>query len=184
MKKKSRYYILLGILALIAGINVFFYYIGPEETVSIIGIENTYIVVFLIAAIGGLSAFTGVALFTSLAAFAAGGADPLLLALSGGVGIFISDSIFYFLALYGRRSIPQKWGRVLDRVEKLIEKYPSKVVLAGIYLYISFTPLPNDLLMVALVVAGYSYRKIVWVLLAGSLTIALLTAYLGTTIFS
>ncbi|MEX2028472.1 MAG: hypothetical protein WD988_03190, partial [Candidatus Curtissbacteria bacterium] len=64
-----------------------------------------------------------------------------------------------------------------------VEKYPPWLILTGMYIYIGFTPLPNDLLMVALVLGGYSYKRIVWTLLAGSFTIAIVTTYLGHIIF-
>lgn len=179
MKKFKSYYVLIWILVFIAFINTLFYFFGAEGIVSAIGVENTYLVIFLIAVTGGLSSLTGIALFTSIATFAAGGAEPFLLAMVGGVGIFISDSIFYFLIYYGRKSVPENWEETFKKIEEWIEKYPNRVVLTGMYFYISFSPLPNDLLMAALVIGGYSYKRIVWVLLAGSFTVAFITAYLG-----
>lgn len=181
MKKLKKYYALILVLVFIIFINAVLYYVGAEGIVSVIGVDNTYLLVFILAISGGLSSFTGVALLTSIATFAGGGAEPLLLALAGGAGIFISDTVFYFLVLYGRRSVPENWDKTFDKLEELVGRYPKWVVLTGMYFYIGFSPLPNDLLMAALVIGGYSYRRIVWVLLAGSFTIALLMAYLGST---
>ncbi|PIP55505.1 MAG: hypothetical protein COX06_02790 [Candidatus Zambryskibacteria bacterium CG22_combo_CG10-13_8_21_14_all_42_17] len=178
MKKREKYDVLAGILAFIVAVNILLYFYDAKEIVSSIGIENTYIVIFIMAVIGGLSALTGAALFTTITAFAAGGAEPLILALAGGAGIFISDTIFYFLALHGRRSVPDDWDKILNKIENRIEKYPKWMVLTGMYIYIGFTPLPNDVLMIVLVIAGYTYKNIMWVLLAGSFTIAMVTAYL------
>ena len=172
-----------GILAFIAFINILFYFFSADSIVSLVGAENTYIIIFILATVGGLSSISGIALFTTIITFVAGGANPLLITLVGGTGIFISDSIFYLLALHGRKSVPQDWDESLSKIESLVEKYPPWMVFVGTYIYIGFTPLPNDLLMVALVIGGYSYKKIARILLAGSFTIAMVTAYFGYMIF-
>ena len=178
--KKKQGYLIVGIIALfLVALNSLFAYISPEEIVKTIGVENTYLVVLAISVIGGLSTLTGPALFTAIATFSAGGSNPLLLALAGGSGIFISDSIFYFLILYGRKSAPHSWEKHLDKIEDWIRRHSPKVILSGVYVYLSFTPLPNDLLRAALVVGGYKYKRIWPVLLAGSFTVALVTAYVG-----
>ena len=182
MKSKKRYYILAAILAFIVAINLLFFFVKPNEIVEYVGVENSYLIVFAVSAIGGLSTLTGLALFTTIVTFAAGGSEPWLLGLAGGLGIFISDSIFYFLAKYGRESVPESWDNTLKKVEKWIKKHPPWAVLTAMYLYLGFSPFPNDLLMIALVVGGYSYKKIALVLLAGSITVAMLTAYLGDAI--
>ena len=182
MTYRKNYYTFGGIVAFFIFINILLYFFGTDTIVSFIGVENTYIIVFIIATIGGLSTVTGVALFTSIATFASGGSEPLFLALAGGTGIFISDSIFYFLALYGRKSVPREWEKNLSKMAAWIEKYPPWAILLGVYVYIGFTPLPNDLLAIALVVGKYTYKKIAPVLLIGSFTIAFLTAYFGSLI--
>lgn len=175
----KKHYLLIGIILFLVALNVLFYFIGPERIVEYIGIQNTYLVVFAVAAIGGLSTFTGGVLYSSIAAFAAGGSSPLLLGIAGGIGIFISDSIFYFLAKRGRESIPENWETWLAKIERFVERYPLWLVLLAIYLYLSLGPLPNDVLMIALVAAGVRYRHLIIALLPGSITIALITAYFG-----
>lgn len=179
MKNKRGYLTLVLVLCFLVGLNVFFFFVSPEEIVKMVGIGNTYFVIFAISVLGGLSTVTGAALFTAIVTFSVGGADPLLLGLAGGSGIFISDSIFYFLIYHGRKSVPHSWEKFLERIEIWIAKYPPKAVLTCTYIYLSFTPLPNDILMAALVLGGYEYKKIAPVLALGSFTVALLTAYLG-----
>jgi hypothetical protein len=176
---RRNYYILSGVVAFIILINVLLFYVNPREIIDLIGVENSYIVIFITAAIGGLSTFTGLTLFTAIATFAAGGAEPLLLGLAGGLGIFVSDSIFYHLAYLGRKAIPDGWKPFIEKLERWAEDRPLWLVLLATYLYLSFIPLPSDLLMIALALGGYPYRKIAGVLLLGGLTIATLTAYFG-----
>lgn len=153
--------------------------ISPEEIVSAIGVQNTYLVVFLLATIGGLSTVTGTSLFAALATFASGGADPWLLGLVGGLGIFISDSVFFLVAHHGARALPKKPNGIRDRLAHTFKRIPQWALAGGVYAYVGITPLPNDILMGALALARIPYRSIVVPLLAGSITIALLTAHIG-----
>lgn len=179
-KKRQAYYLLAGIIAIILAINLLFFYVSPEEIVVGIGVRNSYLAVFLLAAIGGLSTLTGTVLFASLLTFAAGGSSPLWLGLSAGLGIFLSDSIFFYLASYGREAVPSGWDKALDKLEQRVRRLPEWAVLLGTYVYLGLTPLPNDLLMLALVLGGYSYRRVLPVLILGSFTVALAVAYLGS----
>jgi hypothetical protein len=153
--------------------------VGPARIVGAVGVENTYLVAFLLAAIGGLSSFTGVSVLAAIAAFASGGANPLWLGLSAGVGIFLSDSVFFLLASYGRELARGSWQRGVDTFAAWARRLPDWAVASGTYVYISFTPLPNDALMLALAAAGYRYRQIAPVLLLGGVTLAVLLAYLA-----
>lgn len=175
-----RHYVLVSIGAFFVALNVFFYFYSPADLVAVVGINNTYLVTFAIAATGGLSTLTGTVLYVAIATFAAGGATPWLLGLFGGAGIFVSDSVFYLLARLGRESVPRKWEPWIDKVHTFVQSHPEWLVLFFMYLYLSFAPLPNDILMIALVLGGYRYRQIAPVLFVGSMTIAMIAAYFGT----
>ncbi|QSH39376.1 hypothetical protein JXR01_03710 [Candidatus Kaiserbacteria bacterium] len=176
----KKYPLAFALLGLFVFANILFYFASPQDIVSYIGTENSYLVAFLFAATGGLSAITGSALYGLLATFAAGGANPWLLGLTGGLGIFISDSIFFYLARKGRDIIPPQWSVWVLRIENVVQQCPKWLVLVLMYLYISFLPFPNDVLMIALVLGGYTYRTIVPVLFVGSITIALVASFFGT----
>lgn len=178
-KKINFYYIAAAIILFILVVNLIFIFVTPEEIVHFIGVENSYFITFIIASIGGLSSFTGAALFSAIIAFAAGGSDPLLLGIVGGLGIFISDSVFYLLARFGRRAIPKEHSSQIEKFLIWFKKTPEWIVFIFIYIYLGFTPLPADILMIAIAFAGVSYKRIFPILLLASLTIALLTAYLG-----
>lgn len=179
MKWARQHVVLISILLVLIGLNVLYLYISPQEIVDAVGVSNSYIVVFLLATIGGVSSITGVALYSTLATFGAGGASPFLLALIGGIGIFLSDSIFFFLAYHGHKSIPEKWRRVMDRAFGWVKRHPKPLVLAVSYIYLGVLPLPSDLLMIVLALAGYSYRDVAPILLVSGITIAGIAATVG-----
>jgi hypothetical protein len=175
----KKYWVLLAVVGFLVGISVLLFFISPTKIVEFVGVRNSYIVVFLLAAIGGLSTFTSTSFFTAIATFSTGGSNPLLLGLFGGIGIFISDTIFFYLANYGKTSVPESWNTRIEKISNWTKKFPKWVTYVFIYLYIGFTPFPNDLLMIALVVAGYTYRRIAFIVLIGSITIATVVAYLA-----
>ncbi|MEX0931326.1 MAG: hypothetical protein WDZ88_01105 [Candidatus Paceibacterota bacterium] len=175
-----RYKFLFAVLLVFILIQALFFFISPSEIVSSVGIENSYGIAFLVALIGGVSTLTGPVLFATIATFSAGGANPFLLGLVGGLGIFISNSVFYFLALYGKKSVSEKWKEKLNAIsERIKEKYSKRVIFPLVYLYLSFTPLSDDVLMVGLVIAGYRYMHIAPLLLLGGISFATATAFFG-----
>jgi len=169
----------IGIVLVLAAMNLVFLYYSPREIVNWIGVENSYLVVFLIAAFGGLSSFTSGVLYASLATFASGGASWWLLGIAGGIGIAIGDTILFTLMRTGVQSVPEKWQGRIDRLRDKLTRVPDWLEYLGMYFYLGFTPLPNDIFMFFLATAGYKYRVVVPMVIIGGITIASLTALLG-----
>lgn len=152
---------------------------GPEGIVERIGVRNGYLLVFLIASAGGLSTFTSVALYTSVATLAAGGLHVSLLGMFAGIGLTIGDSLFFLIGMQGRRASS---GRLRDRLERLsawFRERPEWALRLAIFLYAGLTPMPNDLMVMTLAASGIRYRMILPSLLAGNLVLATLTAVIG-----
>ncbi len=177
--KVKKHHLLAGAVLFIAIWAVALIFIPPEAIVEKIGVHNTYLVAFLLAAIGGLSTITGTSFFAAVATFANGGADTILLGLVGGLGIFLSDSVFFFLAHHGAKVLVEQESSLRQKVLGFIEKIPDWLLGIFVFAYVGFSPLPNDILMIALALAGVQYRRILLALLAGSITIVLITAVLG-----
>jgi len=178
----KRHYKLSGVIATLVVLNAVLFFIGPEQIVESIGVKNTYLIVLVIAVVGGMSSFTGAAYVSAVIAFTAGGANPWLIGVCGGVGVFISDSIFYLLAEYGRRVVPIDWKPTLNRVAGKMQVFSTKTVLILSYIYHSL-PLPSDLMMLVLVLGGYGFRIIAPVLFLAALTYSILLAHFGSLFF-
>ncbi len=118
--------VLLTLLVL-GGLAVLLYFVSPETIVAWIGVENTYLTVFLIAALGGLSSVTSGVLYASLATFAAAGALPWLLGLLGGVGIAIGDSLIFLLLRYGYRAVSEQWRERVARWRTTNDPLPLRL---------------------------------------------------------
>ncbi|HYC83158.1 MAG TPA: hypothetical protein VEB60_01255 [Candidatus Paceibacterota bacterium] len=175
--KNYGFVFLIGIV--LAAWAAFFYFVPPETVISRIGVHNSYLASFLIALLGGFSSITGASFYAAVITFAKGGADPLLLGLAGGLGLFASDSLFYWAASKGKDLVGQRWRKLFQRLEQWVSRVSSPLAYLGIFAYTAFAPMPNDVLLAVLAASSFSYRKFAWALLAGDLSMALLLSHLG-----
>lgn len=152
---------------------------APSEIIVKLGVRNTYIILFLIAAIGGSSLITSSSYYIVIPILAVAGLNPLLLGLFGGVGLTIGDSIYFYLGSKGKEASPEKFDRKLERIHKFIEGRPKWFTTTFIYVYAGFTPLPNDVMTFFLGLSGYSYKKMILPLVIGNMTGSMILAYLG-----
>jgi len=173
-----QYRTLIGIALLIAFWCAVLYLMPVEDLVQELGVQNAYIIGFTAALIAGFSSLTGTAAYAAVIAFSRAGADPLYLGVASGIGLFISDTAFFFLMLRGRESVEDRFRSFLKKVHALIERVPPVVVYVGTYLFCAFGPIPNDVILAALVIAGYRYRRFWLALLLGDVTFMLFLSYL------
>lgn len=178
MKGLTPYLKVLGVILILVLIGIGLYIVPPHELVQRIGVENSYLVGFLIALFAGVSSFTGSAAYATVAALAQGGADPIILGIVAGIGLFLSDTIFYALIYKGFESVSDT-SPFYAKLQRTLSTVPVWLALSVVYLYTAFTPLPNDLLLIALLAVGYSYRVFAPVLLAGAITLMLLLTHVG-----
>lgn len=181
MNKKVKLYgvFLLAILMMIAWA-VFFRYYPVEKFVASIGIENTYLVTFILTVVGGFSSVMGTSLYAALIVLAKGSINPIMLGLVGGFGLFVGDSLFFFILSKLRRVLVRvtvKWERVCRKVWTLLYRTPSWIVYMVVFLWVAFAPLPNDLLLAVLALSGYPYKKFAVFLLLGDLTFIVMLTY-------
>jgi hypothetical protein len=174
----TRYRTIIAIILGIALWSAVIYLVSLEGLVLRVGVENTYLISFLLAGLAGFSSLTGGIAYAAVIEFARAGADPLYLGLAGGAGLFISDSAFYVLLMEGRQSVEKGLERVLARLQAFVTRIPDPAVYFLTYLFCALGPVPNDLIIAALVVAGYPYRRFWPVLLAGDITFMLFLSYL------
>jgi len=152
------------------------YQIGPEQLVERIGVHNGYLLAFLVTLFGGSSTFTSLAHVTTVSTLALGGLSPFILALVGGVGLFLGDSVYFYLGHRGRKVVSD--NKYVNMFVKWINKLPHWSV--GIVVYVYFSSfMPNDFMLILFGLGKYSYKKLVIPLLLGDITFIFLVAYLA-----
>lgn len=156
------------------------YQFGANAIVDFIGVENGYLIAFLVALFGGMSSISGVTYVTVILTFAAGGLNPLLLAAMSGVGLTVGDSIYFFL---GRRAYyTLGTGKISEFVHRIIawlNRQHRHRIAVGIYLYAGFTPFPNDVLTISLGLARRPYWQVLLPLALGNITLTYIVAFFG-----
>lgn len=181
MRRHHRLVFALGILGGIVLWTLLMLLIGPRAFVAFIGVKNSYLVVFLIAASGGLSSLTATSFYTLLATFATGGLHPLLLGIAGGIGLVIGDSLFYAFGRNGVQALPEHLRLRTEKIAEWLESNPSWMVPLVVFLYTAFTPLPNDILMILVALTGTRYRWIIGPLIVGDIINVSISAFLFAT---
>jgi hypothetical protein len=179
-RRGQRWLSFAAALVLIVAAATFIYIIGPEELVATIGVENAYLVVFLLAIFGGVSSLTATSFFAAVIAMAAGGLHPLWLGLVSGAGMLIGDLIFFALGAHARTVAGPRLRPRLERLAAWIRRKPDWAVAIVIYLYLAVTPLPGDILLASLALAAYPIKKLLIPVFLGNVTLITWMTTLGS----
>ncbi len=153
------------------------YLIGAQAIVTKIGLNNIYLPIFIIAILSGSSSFVSASFFAVYISIASGIDNHLLFVISGGLGLSVGDSIFYYLGKKGRKLETKKWQSIIEKLSSWFKKQSLYLVYLIIFIYNAFTPLPGDILNTILGLSGIKYRKIIIVIILGNITLLYLIAY-------
>jgi len=173
LKKHWRFF---AVVFIITGLTIFLFYIHPAKIILAIGVNNIYIATFLLAIIGGVSAFTATSFYAALFAFALGGANPFLLALFSAPGVLIGDLIFWYLGYKGKAVVKPAIGRIIEKLSSWLLTKPRWLIPIGVYIYTGFLPLPGEFLMVLLALLGISFKRVLIPTILGNFTLALIVS--------
>jgi len=181
--EKERYKSLIGMFLLVIGWALLFYFLKPTEIVNMIGIQSSYALVLLLGLFGALSSLTAFTIYPALLTLVAGGLNPLALILIGSMGLIVGDTVFFFIARGTRYVLPKQFVSRTEYFSKWLEKRNDTLLTAIIYIYVAFTPLPNNLLTGSLAMLNYPFKKLAWPLALGDITLPAMIVLLGSSGF-
>ena len=179
IKKTKKIYSFLVLLAIF----IFMIYASLtfdfEPVLEYLGVTNVFIVLFIISLFGGIS-FIGFATFIStVTVLVSNGFNPLYIGLVGGFGFAIGDVILISLLIGGRQLLSGKLSELLHSFANTYKRQKiQKYTTLFVYLYVSFLPLPNDVLFAFLTIIEYPYRKVILIIIFGNITFTLLAAHI------
>lgn len=183
MRKKTKNIIIFStILLSIIFWGVLTYFFKPSEMIEGLGVTNSYLFIFLMAAISGVSSFTSSSHYLTVITFAIGGINPFMISLLAGIGLTIGDTVFYYLGKKGSKSLPKKINEKFIKINKWIENKPKILVPIIVYVYTGLTPLPGDFISIFLGVTNISYKRIVLPFILGNMTLMLLVSLFAQSI--
>ncbi|NPE29096.1 hypothetical protein HNV12_14250 [Methanococcoides sp. SA1] len=163
--------LILGLIVLfIVSWSILLFYHPPGEIVERLGVRNVYIFVFLLAMIGGVSTLTSTTFYTALIAISLGGVNSIGIALVASLGLTFGDLVFYYLGTKSKQCIKGKYAGTIFRLTKWMEQIDDRITMLLIFFY-SLTPLPSDVIAIALAIAGFPFRKMIVPLIVGNFTL-------------
>lgn len=169
---------LVFMLALVAGLLVVLFRYDIRELVNMLGIRNSYLIAFLLSIVGAYTNMTKITTYPLVVALALGHSQPLLVGFFAGLGLAVGDVLFYYMGFTARE---MAGGKTRERLEKVLArlKRQSMIVVQGfIYVYVAFSPFPNNLLTGALAFTGYPFVRVMIPLVLGDLTLPIMIAWL------
>ncbi len=99
------------------------------------------------------------------------------------IGTVIADIIGYGLGRFGRAATAQNPPQIIKTIENLIAKRP-KLVVPIVTIYAAFAPLPNELILIPLGLAGFRFISLIPALIIGNIIHQLILVYGIDSIFN
>jgi len=155
------------------------YKIPPTEIVDKVGVKNGYLLVLILAIIGGTSILFPIPYYLVVFTFAAGGLNPFLLAFMAGTGVAIGDSTSYLVGYSGREILSGKMMNIFNRMYEWLSKKPKWMLFSFLYIYTAISPLPNDLINVPMGFVKFPYFRLMIPMWLGNITFNLIIALSG-----
>ena len=155
---------------------------GSELATSLVA-DWGYLGALIVAAVSGFNVLLPIPVVAFFPLFLAAGLDFWILLITVTVGMTLGDSVGYLLGNTGRRLVDPKTAR--SRAFKVVESFRKRHVWAPyvlLFLYVSFAPAPNEILVIPMAFAGYKFRYMFPIILVGNFVFNLITAISVTSI--
>jgi uncharacterized membrane protein YdjX (TVP38/TMEM64 family) len=127
---------------------------------------------------GEAATLTALSYYPTVITLAAGGLNPFLLGLIAGAGMTVGNSLYFYLGLKGRGIMSERLEKRAERLLEWINKRPRWLVQILIFLYVGFTPFPNNLLTASGGVTNYPFKRMIIPLFLGNVVLTFSIAYL------
>ncbi|KKS26342.1 MAG: hypothetical protein UU87_C0002G0021 [Parcubacteria group bacterium GW2011_GWA2_42_11] len=161
-------------------LSIFFYFTPPDKLIGFVGVENAYLLIFVLAFIGGLTTFSGVPYHLVLIALAVGGLNPLFLGFSASIGVMLGDTTSYFIGLKGGELLPRAIQNIFQKMIAFFMRFPRLLPFFFLF-YGSFIPFSNDFIVISMGLAKYPFWRVMVPLAIGNIFfntgLAFLTVY-------
>ena len=172
MKKiRQNYLRIILVIALAVLLVALSFYFASELNSNEAAMEKIrsfgYLGILIVAIIGGLNVIIPIpaAVFTPI--FTEAGFSIITVVLLLVIGTVIADLIGYSLGRFGRAATANDPPELIKKIETTIAKRPFLVVPITA-LYAAFAPLPNEILLIPLGLAGFRSLALIPALLIGN----------------
>lgn len=143
-------------------------WLSQSEQVRGLVAEFGYVGVMIVAVIAGLNSVVPVPAATFTPIFLAAGLTAPLVILALTVGTLIADFTGFFLGQLSRNVIETHHPKVYRFFVELKEKR-ERLIPVVVALFAAFAPMPNELILIPLGLAGVKFQRLIIPLLIGNL---------------
>ncbi|MBI2035738.1 MAG: hypothetical protein HYT12_03600 [Candidatus Liptonbacteria bacterium] len=176
-KKALRYLPGLILPLLFVGFTVYFFVFStPERIIEMVGVNNAYMLIFVLAFLGGLTTFSGLPYHLLLITLATGGLKPSLLGISAAAGVMLGDSTSYYVGYHGGAIAPQGIQKFFKQAYFFSSRHQIMLPLFCLA-YGSLVPFSNDFITISAGIARYPFWRVMIPLGIGNLIFNISLAY-------
>lgn len=155
-----------------------FYFFTPEEIVTLVRVENAYLIMFIFAFLGGVTIMSGVPYPLILVTFALGGLNPWYLGCTAASGVMLGDTTSYFVGYRSGELLSSRMQKRVHMLTRWYDHYPRLMPLL-FFVYGACVPLPNDVITVSSGLVRYSFWRAMIPLALGNLVFATGLAFMA-----
>jgi membrane protein YqaA with SNARE-associated domain len=148
-------------------------YLVLLEWMEQFALQFGYFGVFFISLIGAMSIIVPIP-YTIVIYLLGSFLNPILVAVSGGLGSALGEFSGYVLGYYGRAVLSEERRKKMDYMMKVFYRYGFAAIF-----FFALTPLPDDLLFIPLGIMRYQFVKVFIPALLGKILMCFILAYSG-----
>ena len=156
---------------------IIYLYVDTEALFKIIGTANSYLMMFVIAFLGGMTTFNFIPYYSVIFLLVSAGLNPFFVGLCSAIGVICGDTFSYYMGYSGGKVIPEKYKNFFYRVSAFAEKHP-KLFLVLCFIYGCVSPLSNDFITIPAGISKIPFKQVLAPLFFGNLGFNISLAYL------
>ncbi len=124
--------------------------------------------VFIGSVISSLNPIISIPIVTFVPVFLNSGLEFWAIVLAIALGVTLGDTIGYFIGRAGFAVLSGHMSGYMKKIEEWRKKYPHAPLIA-LFIYTLVIPMPNELIVIPLALAGYKLKQILPILFVGNL---------------
>ena len=155
---------------------------GESEYIRQLVLDYGYIGIFFLSFISGFNLAIPVPAVAFLPLFVASGLNFWISIFLISVGITIADALGFLIGKFSRHIVLED-NKTVQRLEKIKERYQFAPHIV-LFLFASFAPFPNEILVIPMAFLGYRMRILLPIVFFGNLIFNILYATGISSIFS
>lgn len=172
-------HLLLALFAVIAVCAASFLladYVQDSQAAQELVDQFGYAGIFAIAVLTGLNTFVPIPTATFTPVFLSAGFPLWTIIVTFVLGTVLADAIGYLIGVGGRHVSELRYPTFQKRLARVARDH-HRLILPGVFLLAAFAPMPNEIFIIPLAIAGVRFKKLLLPLLLGTIVHQTLFAF-------